>query len=465
MTTDKVSGKTKFFYGIGDWGISMLTASIQFFLLFFLTDVAHIDPGVAATALLVGKLTWDAINDPVFGYLTDRTKTRWGRRRPYLIFGALPLALATWLLFSLPQGLTGTKAFLAVLFTFLIFDTMHTVVSVPYYALSAELTYDYDERTSLISIRMIFTVIGYLFGSAATLAIADMFMNMGWGESAAFSGMGAVFGLIAGVTTLVTGLFVKEDDRSLAQKVEIPAFKAILATLKNRTFILLMVPQVIISISFTLLTSLLPYYLKYYLKMEDATTFVLLVMMLTIAVFLVPYRKLSERINKGPAYALGLFIASATVIGTFFLLPEPTVLIYLVAFGAGLGFSAQWVFPWSMLPDVVEYGEWDTGERHEGVYYGMWAFMGKLTGALGIAMSGWALKLYGYVPDVEQTTRALFGIKFWFGPVPVIAFVAAIPFLIFYPITRQKHVQLVAELEARKQDSQPSKRDEEADVD
>jgi len=199
-----------------------------------------------------------------------------------------------------------------------------------------------------------------------------------------------------------------------------------------------------------MLTSLLPFYPKYYIDMEASTPLVMLVMMATIAVFLIPYRKLSEKINKEPAYALGLSIASISILLTFFLKPEPTSLIFLVAFGAGLGFSAQWVFPWSMLPDVVEYGEWDTGERREGVYYGMWAFMGKFTGAIGIAMSGWALELYGYIPDMEQTARALFGIKFWFGPVSVIAFIASLPFLIFYPITRQKHTQLVAALAARK---------------
>jgi len=150
---DKLSAKTKIFYGIADLGISLLTATIQFFLLYYYTDIAMIDPAIAGTALLVGKLTWDAINDPLFGYFSDRTRSRWGRRKPYMLFGAIPFGLTVWLLFSLPPNLQGTKAFLAVLASFLLVDTTQTLVSVPYYALSAELTYDYDERTSLISIR------------------------------------------------------------------------------------------------------------------------------------------------------------------------------------------------------------------------------------------------------------------------------------------------------------------------
>jgi GPH family glycoside/pentoside/hexuronide:cation symporter len=115
-----------------------------------------------------------------------------------------------------------------------------------------------------------------------------------------------------------------------------------------------------------------------------------------------------------------------------------------------MGFSAQWVFPWSMLPDVIEYDEKMTGERREGIYYGLWAFLSKFTGALGIAVSGWALGLFGYVPNMEQTTRALFGIRLFFAIVPAIVLLISLPFLIWYPITRQKHADLVKELAERK---------------
>jgi len=440
---EKLSLKTKIFYGIADLGISLLTASIQFFLLFFYTDIAGIDPGLAGTALLVGKLTWDAINDPLFGYFSDRTRSRWGRRKPYMLLGAVPFGLTIWLLYSLPPGLMGVKAFLAVLGSFLLADTAQTLVSVPYYALSAELTYDYDERTSLISIRMIFTVLGYILGAAATTAVAGIFMGMGWSKNAAYSGMGAVFGLVAVITTLVTVLGVKERPREDLKPAQMSLWPQIRHVFKNKPFVQYMIMSTIISISFTLLTSLLPYFLTYQLNMTNEISLVMLVLLGTIAIFLIPWRYASKKLNKGPAYALGLFIASIAIVAAFFLPTGPSPLIYVIAFVAGLGFSAQYVFPWSMIPDVIEVDEATSGERHEGIYFGVNAFLGKLTGALGIAAAGWALDLYGYVPGAVQTTRALFGIRFFFAVVPVIAFLIALPLLIWYPITRQKHAELV----------------------
>jgi len=443
----KLANRTKVFYGIADLGISMLTASIQFFLLFFYTDIAGIDPALAGTALLVGKLTWDALNDPFFGYLSDRTRSRWGRRKPYMLLGALPFGLSIWLLFSLPPGLVGVKAFLAVLGSFLLADTFQTIVSVPYYALSAELTRDYDERTSLISVRMIFTVLGYILGAALTTAVAGFFIGMGWTKNAAYSGMGAVFGVVAVVTLLVTTLGVKETPNPDLVPAKMPALAQIKHVLRNRPFVQYMIMSTIISISFTLLTSLLPYYLTYHLKMADQISFVMFVMLATIGVFLLPWRFMAKKMSKGPAYALGLAIACVAILGAFFLPPEPTPLIYGVAFLAGLGFSAQYVFPWSMIPDVIEVDQANTGERHEGIYFGVNAFLGKLTGALGIAASGWALKLYGYVPNVAQTPHALFGIRFFFAVVPVIAFAVALPLLIWYPINRKNHAELVQGVE------------------
>jgi GPH family glycoside/pentoside/hexuronide:cation symporter len=173
-------------------------------------------------------------------------------------------------------------------------------------------------------------------------------------------------------------------------------------------------------------------------------------MLVSIGIFLVPAKNLSDRINKGPAYALGLGIASVAILCGYLLPHEPTPLIYVIAFVAGMGFSTQWVCPWSMLPDVVEYDELLTGERREGVLYGLWAFLSKFTGALGVAVAGWALAWFNYVPNTEQTSEALFGIRFFFCIVPAVVILFSLPILIRYPITRANHAELVKQLAERK---------------
>ena len=446
----KLTLSSKFKYGLADMGFALITSAMQFFLLFYYTDVAGINPALAGSALMVGKLTWDAINDPLFGYLSDRTRSRFGRRRVYMLLGAIPLGIAAWIMFSLPQGLSGVPAFLAVLLSFWLVDTFHTVTTTPYYALTPELTRDYNERASLTSIRMVYSVFGYILGAALTTILAGIFQEAGLNLQQAWSTTGAVFGVVVIITTLVTTFSIKEQPELAGEPSKLPALKAVLTSFKNKPFIILMIAFILSSFSFTVLTALVPYFIQYQLGMGEQVSFVLLAMLATIGIFLIPAKLVADRINKGPTYALGLFIASLAVMASFFLPQEATPLIYVVAVVAGIGFSTQWVCPWSMLPDVVEYDEKMTGERREGIYYGLWAFLTKFTGALGVAVSGWALDLFGYVPNAVQTTQALFGIRLFFAIVPAAVILVSLPFLIWYPITRKKHAALVQELAARK---------------
>jgi GPH family glycoside/pentoside/hexuronide:cation symporter len=440
---DKLKRSTKLIYGVGDVGNAVVNSAIGFFLLAFYTDAAFIAAGLASTALWVAKL-WDAVNDPLFGWLSDRTTSRFGKRRVYMIFGALPLAVSVMLLWFVPGSLSDAGIFVWIVFTFMLFDTLWTLTNVPYYALTAELTADYDERASLTAFRMVLGVPAYVVGAALTPVIVGLFAV----ERSGYGAVGVVCGLLAAGALWIAAAGIKERDVIAESKSETPPWQAFLATFKNRPFVRLIAAYLLANTAFALIRTLLYYYLTYQLDMEDQVPLVMFLLLAFVGLFLFPWKMLSDRWSKGPAYALGLAIGGGAVALTFVLPHEPTAWVYLIAVVAGIGFSANWVFPWAMVPDVVDYDRLETGEYRGGMYYGVWGLALKISEALGLAASGWVLQLYGYEANVEQTAHTLFGIRLFFGPIPGLFFVLALPLLIWYPITRKTHAEMREKLAA-----------------
>jgi GPH family glycoside/pentoside/hexuronide:cation symporter len=259
--------------------------------------------------------------------------------------------------------------------------------------------------------------------------------------------VGIFYAVIAAAVLWVSASGIRERKEYSESKSETPPLRAFFATFRNRPFVQLIVAYLIANVAFALIQTLLAYFLTYQLNMEAQVPIVMALLLVTIGIFLFPWKMLSERWNKGPAYALGLAIGGLAVASTFLLPRGQAPLIYVIAIVAGIGLSAQWVFPWAMVPDVVEYDQLETGEHRGGMYYGVWGFTSKLTGAFGIALTGWVLQLSGYVPNVEQATETLRAIRLFFGPVPLIILIVALPLLIWYPITRQSHAELRKRLE------------------
>jgi glycoside/pentoside/hexuronide:cation symporter, GPH family len=438
-----LSRATKLLYGVGDVGNAVVNSALQFFLLLFYTDAALIAPALASSALLIGKF-WDAINDPLCGWLSDRTRSRFGKRRSWMIFGALPLAISIMLLWRVPGGLSNAWIFVWIAGTFVLFDTLWTATNVPYYALTAELTDDYDERASLTAYRMVLAVPGYMVGAALTPIIVGLFVS----QRAGYGAVGVLYGALAAATLWIAAAGLRERKAIAESRSQSRPLRALRDALKNRPFVQLVAAYLVANMAFALVKTLLAYFLTYQLGMKDQVPAVMFVLLLFVALFLFPWKMLSDRWNKGPAYALGLAIGGLAVALTFLLPNRPTPWVYLIAVVAGIGFSANWVFPWAMVPDVVEYDRIKTGEHRGGIYYGVWGLAMKLSEAMGIAASGWVLQLYRYVPNVEQSAHTLLGIRLFFGPVPLLFFVIALPLLIWYPITRSAHAQLRTQLAA-----------------
>lgn len=447
----KLSTGYKFRFAMAELGFTTLRAAMDFFLLFYYTDVAGINPALVGTALLVAKLTWDAFNDPLFGYWSDRTRSRFGRRRIYMLIAAVPIAIGTWIQFSLPLGLTGIAAFLAVMLTFWLKDTFVTMAVVPYASLIAEVTRDYKERSSLGLYKGGSAVLGYIIGAAGLTAIVGVFKSIGLTLQQAWSATGAVLGVFAMVTLLITTLTIKERPELAGEPSKIPPFKAILTCFKNRPFILLIVIFLLGGFAFTIQAALLPYLIQYQLGMSSQMFIIMVISLVTTGVFVAPAKILADKIGKGPAYAIGMGLAAVTFLMAYFFLPHhATPWVYVVAFFLGVAFSTHWVIPYAMLPDVIEYDELLTGERREGIYFGMNNFLSKFSAALGAAVPGWALAWFGYVPNAVQTEHALLGIRLFYAVVPALVIVIILPLLIWYPITSKSHAALTKQLADRK---------------
>ncbi len=442
LASDKLSVKTKLFYGIGDVGNALVNSAVQFFLLIFYTDAALLPAALVGSALLIGKI-WDAVNDPLFGWFSDRVYSRrFGKRRTFMIFGAIPLGISIALLWRVPGGLEQVGIFIWVAFTFILFDTLWTLTNVPYYSLSSELTEDYDERSSLTSFRMILAVPAYIIGAALTPAIVGLFAVKYTG----YGFIGIAYGVIAAVALLISASGLKEKQEIVENKSEISPIEAIKFTFRNKPFVRLITAYLLMNLSFALIKTLMAYFLIYQLKMEEQVSIVMGLLLVVVTIFIFPWKKVADKWDKGPAYALGMSIGGLAIGFTFFLPNQPSWLIYVIAVFAGIGFAVNWVFPWAMIPDVVDYDRLETGEYRSGMYFGVWGLATKISEAIALAGSGWILALFHYVPNVEQTGSTLFGIRLFFGPIPAVFILASLPLLIWYPITRTTHLKVRQQL-------------------
>lgn len=445
-TVQKLKAKTKWFYGIGDIGNATVNSAVQFFLMKFFTDAALILPALASSALLIGKI-WDAINDPLFGWITDRTRSKYGKRRVYMLFGAIPLGISIALLWFVPMGLSQVMTFIWIAFTFILFDTLWTLTNVPYYALTSELTDDYDERSSLTVYRMALAVPAYLLGAALTPMIVGFFAVQRTG----YGFIGIAYGALAALALLISASGLRERQNVVETKGEENPFKSIGKAFSNKAFVYLCLVYFVVNISFAFAKTLMAYFIEYQLLMKDLISVAMGLMLVCVTIALPIWKKLSEKMDKGPAYAIGMGMG-AVALGLLFFLPHnPTWAIYPIMVLAGFGFAANWVFPWAMIADVSDFDRVKTGQYRSGMYYGVWGLATKISEALALAGVGWMLTGFGYVPNVEQTAHSLLGIRLFFGVVPAVCIFVALPFLFKYPITRKSHAEVRAKLEAMDQ--------------
>lgn len=465
LRRDQVSTGIKFVYGLGELGPALAGNVLIFFFLIFMTSVAGLPPSMAGAVYLIAKL-WDAINDPLIGYLSDRTRSRWGRRIPWMIYGGVPMAIFFFLQWVVPTFSENPDVQRWALFSYyvviaILLQATYTAVSLPHSALTPELSRDYDERTRINSFRFSFSIAGSIACLVIGLGVfyvqenVDVaFLNTPQQAYLWLGGIAAMVTLVAVYSSAFGTRRIAAARDKRRQRHESyftsPDLKTQLrAVLTNHAYLCVIGIYLFSWLGVQITAVILPYYVVNWMGLDMVSFFmVTLVVQGTALAMIFVWSKLSQRYGKKEVYFAGMLIWIVAQGGLFFLNPDQTTLMYVLAVMAGFGVSTAYLIPWSMMPDVIEKDELETGKRREGIFYGFVVFLQKLGLALGIFIVSQLLSLFGFVESgpgeapPEQPDSALLAIRIAVGPLPTCMLVVGLFLAWLYPITRAKHAQL-----------------------
>ena len=432
----------KLTFGIGDIASNFFIVTTGMYLLFFLTNVVGVDPGLAGVMLLIPKL-WDVILDPIMGAISDVTRSRFGRRRPYLLYGAIPFGLTFFVIFIAPGYQSEFANALHVSILFFLGCTAFAVINVPYASMVPEMSDDYNERISIVSFRMFFASVGALMAGGLAIPLVEA----GGGGAAGFRLMGAVFGLMMVITLLVC-FFGTAKAPSLPPKKEMPPIKEqIRIAARNFPFVMLMTSYFFQALAIGVMMAGFIYYVKYAMDLPETAMNVAFPIFLVTGILFIPvWLAVGKRLGKIKSYRIGLVFFTVMMASLFFTSPSLLWLFYVQIFLAGIGFSSFQLFPFSMLPDTVEYDQMQSGLRREGVFSGMWSAGQKIAYSVGPPIVGFALALSGFVKDGPQPESLNIGVRVIFCFFP--AAMVLLSFLPFhkYTLTEEEFERIKAQI-------------------
>ncbi|MBL8098482.1 MAG: MFS transporter [Anaerolineales bacterium] len=446
----------KLLYGSGDLGIAGIGMMRSIFYAIYLTDVVGIEPRLASLGALVG-IVWDAINDPIIGTLSDRVKSKLGRRRPFLLWFAFPFGLSFVMLWSAPNWESQIGLLIYVTLAFMLSDTLTTLVAVPYLSLTPELTQDYDERTSLSSFRSFFQLLAAMAVVVTAPMIVDGVILNGGSQQQGFMTAGALFGAIGSLPLFLIGLFVREKFASREEE-SLPFRESLKMAWDNVPFRYAAGIYMFNWSAVDMVAIAFPFFLLYWIAQGDLLANINLFginlalesaffgIMMSVCILFIPFWLwMAKRLNKIKAYIIGMICWVIVEILIFTIQPgEINYLLWLAAF-AGVGVSAAYILPDSILPDVIEWDELRTNRRQEGVYYGIRTLIRKLTGAGVIFVTLQILGWSGYVAPPQdaiqftQSDSALFMIRLMVSLIGAVIVSGTILLAWSYPLTREKY--------------------------
>lgn len=454
-STRSLPWKDNIAYSMGNLGSNLIFAMIMFYMTFFYTDVLKIPAATAGILFLMARM-WDAVNDPVMGFLVDRTSTRWGKFRPFIIIGIIPCALLYVLAFTVPD-LSQTGRVLWAFFTYIPLGMAVTFINIPYHAQTTILTTDSMERAEVGAVSNIAALIATLIVAATTLPLVNSFSTQAKGFTAAT----IIFGTIMVVCYLITFVFTRKYDLPLSTPKKSAAgqhgFRETFRVLgDNRPLISLMTAYFFVQTAMSVVTAAAIYFFKYYLNAQNYYPIFMAAFLILMAAGMAVVPPLARKFGKknlfqasNLGHSLGLlsiflllFFKGGSIIQSPFvwlLLPG----VFLTAFCNGPVVALVW----GMLPDTVEYAELKVGIRSEGLIFALLSFTMKAGLALGGAITAFGLDFIGYIPGVAQSPEALGKLLILCTLVPLVFRIPVWGAMHFYNLSEKQFAQILTELD------------------
>lgn len=433
-------------YGTGSLGTGLFSALPGLLLLYFMTDTLGVPAGLAGMAVFLPKI-WDVITDPIMGVVSDRTTTRWGRRRPFLLAGAVALPIFLGLLFNVPVFDSPMTTFIYVTIIFALSATAYTLFQVPYIAMPAEMTSDYHERTTIMGYRMAFMTIGILVAGGA----APMIIDLAGGGRGGYAVMSAVLAVICMAAMLIS--FFGTAGTPFTSRVEsaAPWREQMRIAFSNRPFVRLMAGFFPQQIGVGAVLAALPFYVVYILGRDNAVVTFMFLSLIVPAIVTMPFWVwVSKRIGKRNAYLICSTLFGLMALSLMIGSGERLWLLYLQVVVMGAGYAGIQLFPFSMLPDAIHLDHARSGLRREGIFTGVWTAQEKTGMALGALVTGKILDWAGFIESgagqtVAQPDSALTGILIAMAIAPAVTMALSLPILKRYDLTADRLERLEAE--------------------
>jgi len=439
--------KVRLAYGLGDFYGGGAMGIVGLLYLFFLTNVAGISPLQAGLVIFIGGV-FDAVTDPLMGTISDRTRSRRGRRAPYFLWGVIPVVVSFILIWYVPV-LSGWWLVLYYIIVFCLFNGAFAVVMVPYAALAPELSPDAGQRTSIIGTRMAFSVVGGLLAAVVPMLIIE---SISGEVRVGYILMALIFALVFGAIWLFMYFVMRGREIAPAKRSPSKIGVSLKQMWKNRPFRILVAVYLLAFIPNDITGANFIYFLNFYLLREGYFSLVVGLTMVVAVLSLPFYIQLIKRWGKPKTMVMGCLLRTAGLLSLLLIGPD-TPLWLILAFSAfyGVGMGSSYAVPWALLPEVTDYDEALTGERNEGIYAGIMTFIRKLSSALAMLMIGAVLQISGYVGDaVVQTSTAVTAIRMTTILLPLLCSLLCAFFAARFPIGPHNLGRLREAVDARR---------------